>query len=254
MSYTTVLKIGGSIITDKSSPVPRAIPDEISRIAGEIAKDHSRLVVVHGAGSFGHPLAMKYRLTERFDIQGVVETHRSVRILNEMVVDALNYAGVAAVPVHPMDSVLLEDDRIKQMYTAPIEYMLDRGLVPVLHGDVVMDTVRGAAVLSGDQIVPYISRHIGANGIGIGTNTSGVLDDRGNTIPLITPGTFDGIRPLIGASDHIDVTGGMLGKVVELVDLAGTTGIESCIFNAGSENISRFLRGERPGTLIQKDK
>jgi len=257
----TVLKIGGSIITERSSQTPKALPGEINRIAGEIAgmavegANKGNLIVVHGAGSFGHPLAREYRLTEQFDMEGVIETHRSVRKLNNMVVDALNRAGVPAVPVHPFGSFLLDCGRISEMFTTHILVMLERGMVPVLHGDVVMDTTRGAAVLSGDQVVPYIAQKLGAESIGIASVTDGVLDDKGHTVPVITPASFDEVKVHIGGSSHTDVTGGMLGKVTELVDLADRSGISSRIFNASIPgNVRAFLDGATPGTLIQKDK
>ena len=54
----------------------------------------------------------------------------------------------------------------------------------------------------------------------------------------------------IGGSAGVDVTGGMRGKLLELLDLADL-GIESVIFNAGIEgNIARALKGERVGTRI----
>jgi isopentenyl phosphate kinase len=162
-------------------------------------------------------------------------------------------AGVQAVPVHPFNSFMLENGRIKKMFIDPIQEMLDRKLVPVLHGDVVMDKTRGGAVLSGDRIVPYIARKLGADKIGIASNTDGVLDANGQTIPVITPASFNEIRSLIGGSSHTDVTGGMLGKVQELVDLADMTGIESRIFNAASPgNILEFMKGAAIGTLIRK--
>ena len=255
MKDLTVLKIGGSIITEKSSQTPKALPDEINRIASEMAANRGNLIVVHGAGSFGHPLAREYRLTEQFDIEGVIETHRSVRKLNNMVVDALNRAGMPAVPVHPFSSFLLDNGRISEMFGANISVMLKRGMVPVLHGDVVMDATRGAAVLSGDQVVPYIAQKLGAESIGIASVTDGVLDDKGHTVPVITPASFNEVKIHIGGSSHTDVTGGMLGKVTELVDLADRSGISSRIFNASIPgNVRAFLDGATPGTLIQKDK
>ena len=48
----------------------------------------------------------------------------------------------------------------------------------------------------------------------------------------------------------MDVTGGMRGKLLELLDLADL-GIDSVIFNAGIEgNIARALKGECVGTRI----
>jgi len=255
MKDLTVLKIGGSIITERSSQIPKALPGEINRIASEMATNKGNLLVTHGAGSFGHPLAREYRLTEQFYMEGVIETHRSVRILNNMVVDSMNRAGVPAVPVHPFGSFLLDKGRISKMFSAHISVMLDRGMVPVLHGDVVMDTTRGAAILSGDQIVPYIAQKLGAGTIGIASVTDGVLDDKGHTLPVITPASFDKVKIHIGGSSHTDVTGGMLGKVTELVDLANRSGISSRIFNASIPgNVRAFLNGATPGTLIQKDK
>lgn len=255
MNDLTVLKIGGSIITDKSSPVPKAWNDEISRIAHEIGSDHGNLVIVHGAGSFGHPLALKYKLSDRYHARGMIETHRSVQTLNAIVVDALVSAGVQAVPVQPFNCFMLENGRIKEMFLDPVLEMLNRKLVPVLHGDVVMDTIRGGAVLSGDRIVPYLAAKLDADTIGIGSNTNGVLDADGKTIPVITADSFASMRYLIGESSYADVTGGMLGKVQELVNLADRTGIESRIFNAASMgSIQQFMRGAATGTLIQKVK
>ena len=63
-----ILKLGGSILSDKN--IPYSIKwDNLERIAMEIknALDYYksqnkdiRLIVVHGGGSFGHPVAKKY--------------------------------------------------------------------------------------------------------------------------------------------------------------------------------------------------
>jgi len=58
---TRILKIGGSILTDKNREMS-ARADEITRIAREISSSRSQdLVLVHGAGSFGHIPAKKIR-------------------------------------------------------------------------------------------------------------------------------------------------------------------------------------------------
>ncbi len=157
--------------------------------------------------------------------------------------------------MHPFGSFLLDNGRISEMFGAHVSIMLKRGMVPVLHGDVVMDATKGAAVLSGDQVVPYIAQKLGAGSIGIASVTDGVLDGKGHTVPVITPASFDKVKVHIGGSSHTDVTGGMLGKVTELLDLAHRSGINSCIFNASIPgNIRAFLEGATPGTLIQTDK
>ena len=137
------------------------------------------------------------------------------------------------------------------MFMDTIRIMLDNGLVPVLHGDVVMDPVHGASVVSGDQIVPYLAAALGASRIGVGSAEDGVLDSQGYTVADITLDNFDQVKRYIGASQSTDVTGGMLGKVLELLELCRTSGTTSYIFNAGvGGNVLSFLRGENIGTAI----
>ena len=250
-----ILKIGGSAITKKDS-VSKPRQDEINRISKEIAsfvteRDVSdKLVLVHGAGSFGHPQAMKYSLDEKFDARGVYEIHKSVKELNSIVVDSLNDAGVSALPVHPLSSLLLENGNIVDAGTEKLNIMLDRGAVPVFHGDVVMDRIKGAAILSGDRIAPYLATTLGASRIGAGSNVDGVLDDTGAVIKKITTLGFVDMKKHISGSSSTDVTGGMLGKVSEFVELA-RAGISSRIFNASKKGtVSKFLYGEDVGTLI----
>lgn len=248
-----ILKIGGSVITEKSS-ISRAREAEIDRIMHEIAafrKDSdSQLILVHGAGSFGHPQAMKYRLNEGFDAQGAYLTHASVKLLNSRVVESLNNAGVHALPVHPLSSCLLENGKLIDFQFGQIKVMLEKGIVPVLHGDVVMDRIKGASVLSGDRIIPYLALSLKASKIGVGSDVDGVLDEKEAVIRKITPFSFMDMKKSIKGSGSIDVTGGMLGKVSELLELA-SKGVESRIFNASRKGmVSRFLYGEDVGTLI----
>ncbi len=248
----TILKIGGSVITDKGT-ASAAKKDEIDRISQEIAAFKKEvnlpLILVHGAGSFGHPQAIEH-LSKGFNANGVYHTHTSVKELNSMVVDSLNKAGLNALPVHPLSSCLLENGNIVEFQTAQIKLMLERDIVPVLHGDVVMDRVLGAAVLSGDKLVPYLAAVTAASGIGAGSNVDGVLDEKGEVIKKITPHSFVDMKKNIMGAKAPDVTGGMLGKVSELVELS-KKGISSRIFNAAKKNtVSKFLYGEDVGTLI----
>lgn len=248
-----ILKIGGSVITEKGS-ISRAREAEIDRISHEIAAfrsdTDSHLILVHGAGSFGHPQAMKYRLSEGFDAEGAYLTHASVKVLNSKVVESLNNSGAHALPVHPLSSCLLENGKLVDFQLGQIKVMLERGIIPVFHGDVVMDRTKGASVLSGDRIIPYLALSLNASKIGAGSDVDGVLDENGNVIRKITPFGFMDMKKSIKGSGSPDVTGGMLGKVSELLELAGK-GVSSRIFNASRKGmVSRFLYGEDIGTLI----
>ena len=58
-----ILKLGGSVITRKDKNKPTLDPVNLDRIAQEIANANvDQLIIVHGAGSFGHPYASKFEI------------------------------------------------------------------------------------------------------------------------------------------------------------------------------------------------
>src|SRR5437870_11875699 len=99
-----LVKLGGSVLTEKARlRTPRRAA--IRRLAAELASVRKPLLIVHGAGSYGHILASRHRLNEggstplrRLAAAGV---QADVRELDGLVVRALNRAGLAAMPVPP---------------------------------------------------------------------------------------------------------------------------------------------------------
>ena len=79
-----VLKVGGSVLTEKGEE-RKARKDEIRRISKEISSSgRKNLILVHGAGSYGHPQAKKY-LESRKKMDALF-THQSAKELNSMVI------------------------------------------------------------------------------------------------------------------------------------------------------------------------
>lgn len=248
-----ILKIGGSILTDKKneSLANAARHSEIRRVAEEIAAHPVELVLVHGAGSFGHVPAKRFGLPGNFSAEGLRVTHNSVVKLNDLVVEALSNAGLSPLPVHPLSCVLLKDGRIESFAKRPVEEMLKNGLLPVLHGDVAMDVTRKAGIVSGDQLVPYLAGALHAEVVAVGSNVDGVLVG-GKPMAKITGRDLPSIEKYLGGSAGVDVTGGMKGKLLEMLDLADA-GIDSVIFNASTKgNIARALLGETVGTTVTR--
>ena len=247
MSERILLKLGGSVVTGKGGDciINHA---GLREIASEIAtRDDLSLLLVHGAGSCGHPEAHSYGITrgvDRKNREGIAITHRAVSRLNDAVVGALREQRVEAMGVHPMDGCLAGDGRIIAYEYRHISRMLDLGIVPVLHGDVVMDEDRGACIISGDQLVRYFGAVLAPDRIGIATDVPGVLAD-GRVLPVITPESAAGL--IIGGSGHTDVTGGMKGKIQELLGLAAA-GIRSEIFHVS--RLGNFLDGYPTGGTV----
>jgi isopentenyl phosphate kinase len=244
MSERLILKLGGSVITDKKADcaVNRV---QLAAIASAIAGAGGReIVVIHGAGSCGHPEAKRYRLDRGAadgETEGIFVTHRAVSSLNDAVVAALRGKGVAAVGVHPLHAGIADNGRLIGFETRHLEKMLALGMVPVIHGDVVMDLSRGACIVSGDQLVRYLAVALKIGRVGLATDVPGVLDE-GAVVPSITKKTVGALR--IGSSRHTDVTGGMRGKIDELLGLADA-GIGSDIFHVS--RIADFLAGSGHG-------
>jgi isopentenyl phosphate kinase len=139
-----------------------------------------------------------------------------------------------------------ENGRLIALEHRHLEKMLALGMVPVIHGDVVMDLTRGACIVSGDQLVRYLATVLRIPCVGLATDVPGVLDgDR--VVPKITRGTVPALQ--IGSSKHTDVTGGMSGKLRELLELADA-GIGSDIFHVS--RVSDFLSGnDHGGTKVR---
>lgn len=243
-----ILKLGGSVITYKNSCKPYANNLIIDEISHEISKYKKPLILVHGTGSFGHPQVKKYDLETNFCAKGIMETINSERYLNRKIVKSLNEFRVKAITVDTPSFLICENGRIKSMNLDAIKIMLENGFMPVLFGTIVMDKEKKYCLLSSDQITPYLAKHFGVSTIGIGSAEDGVYDGDGDTIDEIHAENFDYFEKFIGESEAIDTTGGMRGKVKELLAIPGMT---SYIFNASKkENIRAFLRGKKVGTKI----
>ncbi|MDI6718567.1 MAG: isopentenyl phosphate kinase [Methanomicrobiales archaeon] len=249
MDEVVLLKLGGSVVTHKGGDC-RIDEESLAAISRAIAAHmHPGLLIIHGAGSCGHPEAKRFGIVERGldpeNTAGVYQTHRSVARLNAGVVACLRSAGIEAVGIHALSGSVARNGRLDSFAVEPIRIMLARGIVPVLHGDVVMDIERGATIVSGDQLLAYVARALGATRVGVATDVAGVLDG-GRVIPKIGPATAKSLP--IGNSSHIDVTGGMRGKVQELLRLA-EDGVDSHIFHAA--RIGDFLSGtDHGGTVV----
>lgn len=254
-----IVKLGGSVITDKRRPfvVKRAV---LRRLARELAAVKGPLVVVHGGGSFGHPVASKYRIAEGYrdktQLMGMSLTHRAMERLNANVVEALQKAGLPAIAVQPSACVVVSGGEIRSMELAPVKKLLELGIVPVLYGDVVPDLSRGMSILSGDKIVAHLAVELGASRVVMGVDVDGVcVEDPKKAkhveiVRRITPADRELVASL-GAAEGKDVTGGMGSKVRELLALA-ERGVESEIVNATKPGIlKRTVQGERGlGTVV----
>ncbi len=258
-----ILKLGGSVITDKAGELA-AKTEEINRIAEEIKRAGTDgLVIVHGGGSFGHPTAQKYGIKEglKEDTQkiGFSETHHVMTVLNGLIMDALVWHEIPSVSLTPSTCTVTENGRIKYFDDTVLRRAMSMGFVPVLYGDAVFDEKLGFTVLSGDQLVAYLAVKLGAEKIVIGVDTDGIYEADPKTNPAAKPYlklTLDQLKRVqdkLGKAQTTDVTGGMAGKIAEIIP-AVEKGIPVQIINATRNlRVLRALTDQRiEGTIVQK--
>jgi len=259
----TVLKLGGSVITLKEkalTPNLRAI----RRLAHEISEANvSRLVIVHGGGSFGHPIAKQYNIKEGYrgfsQIIGFSKTHLAMTTLNKLVVDSLIRHNIPAVEIQPSSCIVTKCGRIQSMEQRPLAQLFEKEFVPVLYGDAVVDSDMGFTILSGDQLMTSLAIQLGADRIIIGVDVDGLytadpkVDSSASLIQHLTLQELRGLQHKIEEAKVTDVTGGMLGKMLELMP-AIEHGIRVTVVNATkSGNVYKALRNERvAGTIIER--
>jgi isopentenyl phosphate kinase len=224
----TFVKLGGSVITDKTGQETPDLPT-IRRLAAEVraALDHRqgmRLILGHGSGSFGHTYARRYGvhlgIAPEGDWMGFALTAAAALRLNRIVVDELLAAGIPALALQPSATLLSEKGALVGWETATLQAALDHGLTPIVHGDVAFDSVQGTAIISTEQLLVYLAsipelrpaRIILVGEAGVYT-ADPHSDPRAQRIPRIDSTNIDVVLRGAGASHAVDVTGGMRGKL-----------------------------------------
>jgi len=256
-----VVKLGGSVLTDKAGGTLAVDEALVARLAAELAAHRpERLVVVHGAGSFGHRIVQEsgiHRgLTDAKSRLAMGETQRLQYELDAIVVRLLLAAGLPAMPVQASATAVLEDGALVHLDASALGVLLDQGLVPVLYGVPAVDRTRGCAILSGDVIAPHVAHALGFGRLVHATDVDGVFtadpraDPRASRIPHVHRGNWAEVSARLAGSGAVDVTGGMAGKVRELVAWA-ERGLPSRIVDARIPGrLAAALMDEPVGTLV----
>ena len=248
-----IVKLGGSVITRKRE-VERARPKVLARLATEIAgADAVPRVILHGAGSFGHPGAKKFGLAHAPEARqstaararGAAIVASEVRRLHLLVLRALVAAGVSAVSVPIATHARNREGRLVAFDPVPFQETLARGLVPVSFGDVVPDEEWGTSILSADTIAEALVAPLRPARVVFVSDVPGVLE-RGGTgrrpvVRELTASVADSLRPVPGVAD---VTGGIRGKVEAMLRIAAAGVDAGLISGLKDGELSRALRGE----------
>ncbi|MCU0861408.1 MAG: isopentenyl phosphate kinase [Methanomassiliicoccales archaeon] len=246
-----LVKLGGSVITDKSSY--RCFDQgSADRLAREIASSGERALLVHGAGSFGHVLAAEHRLQKGYldqgQLAGLSKVQLDVRDLNLMVMRSLDRAGVHGVSLPPGAMGLMEGGELKDLDLGLFRRYLDLGLTPVTFGDVVLDSRRRFGICSGDQLMYLLAKEFRPERIVFCADVDGIF----TSDPALEPGARlveevdrRTLEDLPRTSRVADVTGSIYAKVEFMLRLA-ELGQETMVINGRAPGrLEAALKGEK---------
>ncbi len=247
MNKVILVKLGGSLITDKEKPFTakmRVIKNLAQQIKAALQNDPKiKLVIGNGGGSFPHCPAVKYQMKEGIKNEeqkmGFCLVQDAAARLNRIIVNELLKIGVKAVSVHPSSMIIASNGKIIKFFTEPIINLMKLGITPVIYGDIVYDQVLGSKIFSTEQLLSELAMVLKKNNIPVDRVihnglTKGVLDIDGKLIPLISEKSIQDIKKIFTGTKGFDVTGGMLHKVGESMELA-KYGITTLIVNGNAK-------------------
>lgn len=251
-----LVKVGGSLLSHKRRPGPPAFRSSVAlRLARELAeatpRRSPRLLLVHGAGSFGHPLALRHRVGRRripaAQVPGVARAvQESVDGLRSRFVASTLPAGLPLVAL-PLRWLVRPGGF--SLDARPLRMLLDLGLVPATGGDVVPDPRLGLRVMSGDEILYRLSRALRPVRVLFATDVDGVLDG-GRPVASLSIAQARALRPKVPPGD--DASGAMRGKLEWALRIADA-GVPVALVNGlVPRRLGAALAGRSvPGTRIE---
>ncbi len=248
-----LVKLGGSVITRKRE-VERLRPKVLDRLAREVAAVPERAVVLlHGAGSFGHPGARRFGLARapapsvpaRQRARGAAIVSAEVRRLHLEVLRALLRAHASPISVPVATHVRNAAGRLVALDPSAFPGALARGLLPVSFGDVVPDDEWGSSILSADTIAVELAARLRPDRVVFVSDVAGILegpaDQRRAVIPEVTEAVVAGLRSPSGTRD---VTGGIRAKAEAMRAIARGGTDAGLISGLTDGALSRAIRGE----------
>lgn len=253
-----LVKLGGSIITDKNKPYT-ARPDIIRKLAKELKKIERdyQIIIGHGSGSFGHTSAKKYGGNKGYKSKiGIAKVSYDVQQINLIVTKALMEEDLPVISLRPMSMILTENGEIKKNIFEIIEEMLRQDLIPVLYGDVIWDLKLKSVIYSGEKFLNRVAGYLLRKGYKIDKiiqvgQTDGVYQKNKKTLPIITKKTWPEMKKNIFRTTVGDVTGGMTHKIEDALFMADK-GVKTLIINGNSSRdlINAVYNRKVKGTII----
>ena len=264
-----LLKMGGSVITDKSVPLlfRRDAVVALAAAVAEVARSEP-VMLVHGGGSFGHHYSVMYDMHTKpagYDLRGFAVVRNSMVHLHHLILDALVEGGVVPYSCPP-SSVMLPAHALGDAHETPDRFEADRireatliarsGMSPVTYGDAVWCGEGTSCILSGDAIMARLAEMLDVRLAIFATDVDGLYTgmDSDRLIRRVDAELADRMADGISstrADGGSDVTGGMARKVRAAGRMSGK-GTDVLFVNGNKpRRIVDASRGVHEGTLFE---
>lgn len=243
-----LIKLGGSIITNKEKPLsPRR--KSIDRIIHSLKNIDENIIVVHGGGSFGHYWSVKYDMhtkPKKYDLRGVSIIKNSMVELNGIILNSFLKNNLNPYCLPPTDFVMENKPSIKKI--KQMAEIASAGLIPVTYGDALWYGEKKSYILSGDSIMTMIAKVLRPRLTIFVLNVDGLYSDL-KSKKLIS--NFKDDKLLIKKSS-MDVTGGMSRKVTEALKIS-KMGLKVFFVNGNkpARIVNAIKRKKFEGTLFR---
>ena len=256
-----VFKLGGSLLTDKSTPYTLR-KEIIKSVAVEIKECIDlglvkSLVIVHGVGSFGHPPVLKYDLHKGFrNKDQLISMSKTQQIVNEFrkaIATTFMEVGIPINLMHASSMVVGSKMVITEHAFSSLKGFLSLGMVPLIGGDMMFDTSMGFSVCGGDQLAVVLSRELHAKQLLFATDVTGVFDKDpklGARAQLLRKININEIEQLLSKTNETaktDASGKMRGKLRSLISIKDRIqeGLEVAIFSMTRKGVLKnYLKGQ----------
>ena len=254
MELVTVVKLGGAAITDKSKECTPNIP-VIHHAIEQLASYKGPIILLHGGGSFAHPVVTRSKLDKGFvekeQAIALSETELNLDQLTRIIGASLLLNKRPFVPLHPISLITMRDGQISRCFLDPVRRSLALGVTPLMHGDMIFDEVKGCGVLSADKLATLLATRLEVNRVLFGCDVDGVYSrnpkasEEAKLLTEVTRSNASTLIRILRRGPSSDASGGMLGKATEALQIA-RGGRESIIFNLKKrDSLSNILSGKR---------
>ncbi len=251
-----LLKLGGSLLTDKNKPF--SIREDVVRsVIQQIIDANKKIILIHGGGSFGHPLAKKYNISKGIDssisnqILGLTETHQSMNKFNSRIINLFLEQKYPALSIQA-SSIFIKDSQIISTYSIDIiETALDLNILPILYGDIILDKKGSFSIISGDTIIFELCENLNKYSVSkviFTMETDGLYiqdnDEKSILITECNSNELDSLE-LAALGQKIDVTGGIRGKINAIKEICKYNIPVQIINGLENGNILKALKGQK---------